>query len=338
MNIKSVLNVALLLLYCFSIGSCNDDSTDVKTSDIEKHITVIFSLSGIGDLGYNDLILKGILTAQKDNDIDLHLLFPLSTAEAEEYISDWVDYGVSDDRKSLLILASSDYEELTQKYISEEVIESRDVLLFESKNKELNASKLFISMYGTSYLAGAIAPIFGNNAAVVTANDFDSTINDAAQGFCDGFMSCGGVEYIRESLSDSWDGYSMSTESYVLASELFKQVSFIFPLAGGSNLGVYRYTRDFPEGIYTSGMDVDQSGYSTQVAFSLVKHIDVLLEDYIDIWLSDTSLPRDKVYGIESGYIELILSPTYSELCADRYDTYIKQAILKEQEYEGENL
>lgn len=338
MNMKKVISIAMLLLLCLSIGSCSKENSEVATSEVENHVTVLFSLSGIGDAGYNDLILTGVLTSERDNDIELHLLYPSSEEEAGELISDWVDYGDSEGKKSLLILASSDYETLVEKYISDEVLESRDVLLFESRNEELNVSKFLISMYGTSYLAGAIAPVFGSNAAVITANDFDSTINDAEQGFSDGFIYGGGSEYVRESLSDSWDGYAMSSEAYVLAAELYKQASFVFPLAGGSNLGVFRYTRDYPDGIYTSGMDVDQAGYSTQVAFSVVKHIDILLEDYIEMWLCDTPLPRDKVYGMESGYIELALSTSYKELCSDRYEAYINQAILKEQEYEDENL
>ncbi len=339
MKIKRVIGRAtLLLLSSLLIGSCSKESFEVDVPESQDHVTIIFSLSGIGDAGYNDLILTGALMAERENDINLHLLLPLSEEEAAEFISDWVDSGDSDDKRSLLILASSDYEAFVEEYISDEVLEQRDVLLFESRNRELSVSKFLISMYGTSYLAGAIAPLFGDNAAVITANDFDSTINDAAQGFSDGFIYGGGGDYIRESLSDSWDGYAMSSEAYVLASELYKQASFIFPLAGGSNLGVFRYTRDYPDGVYTSGMDVSQEGYSTQVAFSVVKHIDVLLQDYIEMWLEGTPLPRDMVYGMESGYIELSLSSSYEELCRARYDTYINQAILKEQEYEGEGI
>ncbi|MFR9650101.1 MAG: BMP family ABC transporter substrate-binding protein [Rikenellaceae bacterium] len=334
---KIVVNIALLLLSLW-IGGCSKDSLGVETPEVQNHVTILFSLSGVGDNGYNDLALTGVLTAQRDNDIELHLLYPTSQEEAGEFISDWVDYGSSEGKKSLLILASSDYETLVEEYIPDDVLESRDVLLFESKNQELNVSKFMISMYGTSYLAGAITPVFGENAAVITANDFDSTINDAAQGFYDGFIYGGGGGYVRESLSDSWDGYAMSSEAYILTAELSKQASFIFPLAGGSNLGVFRYTRDYPDGIYTSGVDVDQAGYSTQVAFSVMKHLDLLLEDYIDMWLNDITLPRDKVYGMESGYIELSLSPNYQELCSDRYNTYINQAILKEQEYEGDDI
>lgn len=324
----------MLLLSYLSIGSCSKVSSEASPPEVENHVTLLFSLSGIGDAGYNDLILAGVLKAERDMDISLHLLYPTSEEEAGEFISDWVDYGDSQERRSLLILASSDYEPLVEEYISDEVLQSRDVLLFESKNQELDVSKFLISMYGTSYLAGAITPLFGDSAAVMTANDYDSSINDAAQGFYDGFTYGGGGGYVQESLSDSWDGYAMSSEAYILAAELYKQASFIFPLAGGSNLGVFRYTRDYPDGIYTSGMDVVQAGYSSQVTFSVVKHIDILMEDYIQMWLSGTSLPRDKVYGMESGYIELSLSPSYQELCSQRYNIYMDQAILKEQEYE----
>lgn len=144
MNMKKVISIAMLLLLCLSIGSCSKENSEVATSEVENHVTVLFSLSGIGDAGYNDLILTGVLTSERDNDIELHLLYPFSEEEAGELISDWVDYGDSEGKKSLLILASSDYETLVEKYISDEVLESRDVLLFESRNEELNVSKFLI--------------------------------------------------------------------------------------------------------------------------------------------------------------------------------------------------
>lgn len=330
---RRLIYTLLLLCGLATTGCEKSDEIALPPTDV-KHVTMLFSLSGVGDNGYNDLILKGALQAELEMAIELHLLFPTTEQEAGRYMSDWANSDSGDGAHSLLVLASSDYEAMVNEYISDDVLNEKDVLLFESRTERDNLSSFYISMYGTSYLAGTITPIFGSSAAVICANDYDTTINDAAKGFETGFVACGGSEVERKNLSDGVEGYAMATEAYILSADIYQRHPFIFPLAGGSNLGVFRYTREYPNGTYTAGLDVDQSGLSSQVAFSVVKHIDKLLYDYIEMWTEGEQLPNNSIYGIESEYIELVLSPYYEDVCSETYNNYINQAIEKESDYE----
>lgn len=54
---------------------------------------------------------------------------------------------------------------------------------------------------------------------------------------------------------------------------------------GGSNMGIYRYLREHPDGPWVAGMDVDQSPFSSKVIGSEVKHIDDLLVQIVRDWI-----------------------------------------------------
>lgn len=98
-------------------------------------------------------------------------------------------------------------------------------------------------------------------------------------------------------------------------------------------MGIYRYLREYPNGVYTAGMDTDQSALCTQVIGSVVKHIDLLIEDYITDWLETGEMPQYKQFGLESGYVDWILSPDYKNV----FDAYMEDvretAIRKERNY-----
>lgn len=58
-------------------------------------------------------------------------------------------------------------------------------------------------------------------------------------------------------------------------------------------------------------MDYDQSGLSRNIMGSVVKHIDVVVYDYMERWLADGELPKSRVYGLESGCVDWVLSPLF---------------------------
>lgn len=328
---KSQIKLLMLLLIALSC-SCERD-IDVLPA-LEKNVYILFSPGGIGDSGYNDLILRGALQAQKENDFRLHVLSPNSVEEAEKMYSAWLQSEDDENPPTLFILAASEYEDIPAKYSSSEIGENKKVVLFETRTSQSEISTFSISMYGACYLSGAIAAIFGEQAAIICGNKNDKAVNVAVDGFYAGFMEAGGSEIIRENLSDTWEGYAMPELAYTRTAELSKQYSFIFPLAGGSNLGIFRYTREYSKGLYTAGMDVEQSRLSSQITFSVVKHIDKLLKEYVGFWLNDVALPDSAVYGLESGYIDVVLSSNYEDACCNRFNNYRNRAVMKEKEYE----
>ncbi len=101
-------------------------------------------------------------------------------------------------------------------------------------------------MYGASYIAGSIASLFSYQAAVLAANAQDLSIQRSITGFSEGFIDNGETSVSTCYISDNHEGYSMQARAYELTDSLTETHRFIYPIAGGSNQGVYRYSRENP--------------------------------------------------------------------------------------------
>lgn len=119
-----------------------------------------------------------------------------------------------------------------------------DVLLFETNGTDLPIHTFLINMYGASYIAGSIASLFSYQAAVLAANAQDLSIQRSITGFSEGFIDNGGTSVSTCYISDNHEGYSMQARAYELTDSLTETHRFIYPIAGGSNQGVYRYSRE----------------------------------------------------------------------------------------------
>ena len=104
----------------------------------------------------------------------------------------------------------------------------------------------------------------------------------------------------------------MQARAYELTDSLTETHRFIYPIAGGSNQGVYRYSRENPDKFYTAGMDVNLSAYSAHIVFSTVKHIDRAVAEYLTAWNEQKELPDlHTTYGIGSGHADIALVDEY---------------------------
>lgn len=320
----------LLLLVLLAVGCSGGVGEVTDESYASKQVIVLFSPGGIGDMGYNDQILRGLQTIRLEKNFQLLFSAPSSLEEGEKIFNDWLemDTGATE---CLFILAGNEYEEMAYRLLSANGSSEKQVLLFETMRSDIPAYTFSISMEGASYLAGAAAAsLISGEAAVLCGSSNDATVNRAATGFTKGFVDNGGTGVDVYYLSDDWTGYAMSDSAYRKTAQLAQTYRYLFPVAGGSNFGVYRYAREYPEAIYTAGMDVDQSGYADRVTCSVVKHIDQLIIYYINQWLEGKTVPQHVTYGLESGYIDLVLSPRYSESLLPIVTASREQAIEEE--------
>jgi basic membrane lipoprotein Med (substrate-binding protein (PBP1-ABC) superfamily) len=88
---------------------------------------------------------------------------------------------------------------------------------------------------------------------------------------------------------------------------------------------------------WTAGVDVYQSAYSSRVVGSLVKHIDLIVKDYLDRWIQGEKLPHHQVYGLESQYVAWLISAEYQAYFGDFVEEHLSEAITKEQAYEDKH-
>lgn len=328
------LSIALLLLVMVFVNvGCSSDDNEPEAP--QPQILFLFSPGGLGDMSYNDCILQGIQRFKREHeDIDTYIYSPGSLDEAERIFSDWLARPRSD-VPVLFVFASSDYEPMVEKHLAmHDLTDNKWLLLFESRKqfKHPHINTFQISMFGASYLAGSMAARMtdgGNGALVVLANNNDGPIAVAKDGFLKGYGRQCDVKY----LADDWTGYVAAGRTYQLMSEWAPAYDFIFPVAGGSNAGVYRYSREYAKCPYLAGMDIDQSGLSNKITGSVIKQIDKLAYEYLVEWVATRTMPESQMYGLESGYVDWGLSPGYKDDFVELMNSVRPKAIEEEKNY-----
>jgi len=337
------ISIIFLLLLGFFVACDKEDGSEEAIETEKACITFISPYSGLGDDGYYDLTFSAVTDFCAAHDVALSLKYPQSSADVTEIINNWARY--SGKSSQLLVLSNSDFEQ-PLKDANVSLDDKQHILLFESVNCDLgeNVCTFRLQRYGVSFLAGLMAAPM-EQAVVVMARPHDPALTAACAGFNDGY-STGGNRAKSIFLAEDYSGFCNPTKGYTVAAE--NSSAFIYPLAGGSNLGIYKFSRDHYD--YTqivAGMDVDCLDFFGATPFSVLVHIDNVLKTYLDGWLSG-SLPASGIsYGLASGEVDILvhdvnlppIGETFNNYAYWRsvYDTNKELAITKEGEYEKDN-
>ena len=328
----------LLAMATLSLLGCSDnDSEDdaVATNVVE----VVFSPSGFGDLGYNDIILTGLEEARKRLGFEVVMHVPASIEDGMAIYNQWARKSAPGERR-LFIFATNQYESALRQSDVHPSDANSTVLLYET-HKPIDGVYTFrIGMYGAAYLIGAYTALTqkdeaDSKAAVIAANPSDHNVDGASQGFRDGFLEAGGADATISYISDKeGDGYNMPDEAYALCNRLYESGhTFFFPVAGGSNKAVYQFSRN--QGVYTAGIDGDMSAYSGLMNCSLVKNIGSATNDFIAMWLAHKEIPKHQDFLWDSGYVSVIYCHDWKEADAQGIETFKNNITGKEAAYEN---
>lgn len=337
------LSVALLFC-CLAFAGCSrkDDSVQKSCS-----IMTIFSISGLGDFGFQDGIYTGILKSRLDNpDLFVDTYCPKSLSDVEEVIASWYADGEEEmtrefSSRRLLILCDDSYGDILEKHPEWRNDGYNDILLLDSRRTELDVYTCYVTLYGASNLAGQIAMSLGmDKAAVISANPFYGSIIEGTDGFVDGFSIAGGTISRTDDvhyLADGIDGGFTETEKAFQLSDTLQELgyNFVFPICGGSNHGVFRYARQHEKDgcFHTCGMDADQQSFSNHILFSICKRMDIVVDKFISNWLSSAkSLDKHAFRYLDSSEVEIVMSRKQS-VDAAQMESMRKKAIAAEKEY-----
>lgn len=316
-------------------SDADEPATPSQGDGLTPQIIFLFSPGGLGDMSYNDCILEGVQGFKRSHpEVDVFLYSPASMEEADRIFSDWMKRPGSD-IPVVFCLASSDFEPLVDLYTAEySLTPNKRILLFESLRQypDDKISTFQVSMYGASYLAGVSASqsLNARNALILLGSSEDEPIESARDGFIEGY---GGKSYEVEYLASDWSGYVMANLTYQRMSEWTGAYDFIFPVAGGSNTGIYRFARENPDAPWLAGMDVDQSELSDKITGSVVKRFDILINEYFTQWLHTGQMPPGQIYGLDSGYVDWQLAPLHAAALREAVDAARPLAIEKEKDY-----
>lgn len=341
-KMKNILIIsALFILF---VGCGKQDEPVPGNVQLCADITVVTPLSGLGDNGYNDEALAGVLKAVSNSSIDVSLLRPKTLEQVGEYVRQWSTHETSNRR--LLILADAEYSGLLSDVNTSP---SKSVLLFENDGKSISSdiATFRISRYGTAYLSGCLA-MGSEKVHIIHGKKGDPTSEEAAKGFADGYLkSRHDGKIIYHSLSDTYSGWSMPDSLYRLAAE--NQNDFFFPLAKGSNAGVYKFSRESPFVLMLiTGMDVDCSTYSKRVPFSMLVDVKKVVKDYVSRWISGENISGHRDFGMKDEVTSVKFSTLFYEIndiwegyynepeyWQNIYETNYDEAVRKEADYEA---
>ena len=360
-----------LFVFIFSLSSCNnsiDDGSSVQTVASKGGIIAFYPPNGLGDNSYVDSFCSGVQKAAVKNNLLVYDICPKNWEDAKKLVDDYIPacYKLAKEHKLPVIFIFGDEGYLS--YFSSCLADkpgTASFLLFDSKETNLPAvNTVYMPLYGVSYLAGVAAknlPSKKENARILAmiANDTSQSVKDALNGFIAGkgaewnkkvydynfaeWSQADSDEFDRlnfavVSLKNAKDtsGYYSADVSYALA--LFAQkinpFDIFFPVCGGSVHGLLRYNREKgSDSFYTIGMDSDLSVYTSQVPFSVVKHVDSVIQKCIEQWLSE-KLPHHQEFTLADGYTELVISKSYKDRLSAAVQEARQTAIESEREYE----
>lgn len=322
------------IIALFLCTACTKQGGTEELPSKRYEVDVLFSSSGLGDSGYNDIILYGIQQASVLHGLNLTMHLTDSISLGWTMYQQWLADGDSEDTLRMFIFAGNDYEaQLRQS--PPEAMEGKRVVLFETDSHIPNVYTFGLETYGAAYYIGVMAGEIVYSAGVLAANPVDPNLKHCIDGFRDGYtqgnpMADFAVHYLAE---EQGMGYDMVDRAYRMSFELFQHHSFVFPLAGNSNMGVWRNMREYPGRIYSAGIDGDMSRFSHQIIASLVKRLDLAIEELIAAWLYGELANENVRYGLDTEFVEVAVASEYKEFFAPLIEGLEQVAIEKEREY-----
>jgi len=345
----------ILSLCCMmALASCSKDDALEPDGDFvrQAEVTYLVSPNGLGDNGYNDAAAEGIFAFAGQTGTRLRLLLPSDEAEAEAMYRQWITENAAQD-SAVLVVGSEAYGSLVAQTPLGLTGRGTRVLLFESGLTDLpdGASAFIINRYGVAYLCGAMSGML--SALVFAAAPGYATLNDAISGFMDGYEAhhAEGKKAELIYLADGETGFAMPDSAYHVLSRRMEDFFFynemVFPLLGGSGVGVLRCMNDYESNLgLIIGMDVDQSSMSPRVPFSMVIRTGDVLHNYLDDWLAGQDWPKSRTIGMSEGGTAVMLHPSFYErkvltlgsysdpnTFQGLYDAYKNEAMRKEEAY-----
>lgn len=333
--------LAACLTSCFSDSNSSSAIAEPGCTPDKCLIYAVYSVAGIGDQGYQDLVYYGVNKAVKDYSVSVENVQPYSLDSAEKFIQTFFDETKKDGyKKRLLLLSTDEYNGLFKDHPKWKQSKTNSILVIGNNRDSIDAYAWDVSLYGASYQAGRTIYELGlDSVGVLGANSKTKAVQDAIQGFSDGYKKASSrtleVDYgfLEE---EEGTGFDENLAAYLFASFVYMkhQFDFIFPVIGGGSVEIYRFMREMRDSIsfYSCGIDVNQEHQSDNIPFSIEKKTDLLVFDFVSKWVLEEEIPSDFIGTLDSKYADIVVSKNYSDW-QSHFDKYLKEAQDAEHSY-----
>lgn len=336
---KVILRLILLSIFLYS---CSNHKEDLNIFKYDTEVVAVFTPRGIGDQSSAGQLYSGIITTTDALGISFRPITPKTYEEGAKTIAQ-LTAGNEKGRKRLIISTDPEYSDYLKDLANEGRVinsDSTKLLVFDGDFTHTDIYTAHIPLYGMMYKAGYVASRMNDveNARIYIANNKYRYIREGKDGFIDGFAhnKASNIDVVDLSSinDDNTEGFQKSTAAYIYyAPESIGTYDMVLPLCGETAMGFLRYNREFPGNFYTVGVGTDMSAYSPDVPFSCIEHLDRIVSQCITDW-TDNRLSHYRTFGIDEGWVELIISENYRNTLQSVADEIHAQAVELEGNYE----
>lgn len=349
------LIIFLIILFVGCTKRGPDSGPDGNGEQLE--VIVLFSPEGFYGFGYNDRFLAGIEEASSKYGFTYQFHVPDSLSDGADIYNEWLDREYdSGTEKSLFIFSSNIYEETFAALDPPAENSSKEVLIFDIPQEVPNAYSIHVATYGAGYyILKELCRTYYQYSVLfdsymfhfMLANEYDMELKRTYDGCVDGIASYQVPEntttsntisylYQRYGTDDAefekFLGYEDEEIAYVTSLLICKEYptsfNFLIPIAGASNLGAYRYTNMHPIITAAMGMYLENS----YPPISIVKCMDVVLDDFFQLWVEGGDIPKYTQYSLGSEGVKISIS-NFMNMGISFDEDFFQEAIIKEKEY-----
>lgn len=314
---RKLLLLLLLLIFWTNITA----SSNIK-------VAVVYSIGGLGDEGYNDLVHKGLNEAKKELGIDFDYYEPADpTKESEQQLKNYAESG---EYELILTVGFSVKDSLVK--IAQEYPEQRFAIIDEVVDNADNIISITFNVEDESFLAGIVAGLKTKTGNVGFIGGSESPLITKYES---GFKK--GAKYINKDIKVlvSYLGGYNAFYNPKLAEEktnvlIKKNADVFYHAAGASGQGVINSAKK--NGKYVIGVDSDQNWMDEEVVLaSAVKNIDIAVYDIIKKLADRTLENKIYIYGLDEGGVGLVLGK--KEIIGRENAEKIKEIEIKKVKY-----
>ena len=327
---------SLLMAAAIMVGCTREPiilpNPDEEQASSKPLVIVIYGPNSLGDRSYCDLIYSGVEKAAKIYGLRTLQLSPGSQEEGLAYLEAIIREmeQASDTVRRLLITPGVGYDAYIR--ANSHRLESNpraDLLYMETSTPLIDkGSTFYIDYYGAMYMGGCMVHYFAEDLQTYTsrklvtlalANPYTQSVKEAGEGFVAGFNDTQGpkplVLHTRYLSQDPASGFTLSDTAAmrIVNEEIYyfgstpKDFTLV-PVCGGSMHSLIRALRTTTLIAFNQyiGIDGDMNIDRYFCPFSIVKHIDKVMENYIEMWLTDT-MPKHQTFGLAERITEVII-------------------------------
>ena len=364
----------LLLVIFMALTACTKDGNTIYQTNPDEEkpstaplVTVIYGPNSLGDRSYCDKISMGVEAAAKKYGVRTLQLSPESEEQGLAYLEMMFQQmeNATDSVRRLFVIPTTLYDGYIRANNKRlEKNPNADLLYLETTTPlDGKGSTFYIDYYGAMYMGGCLIHYEASQvAALILANPYTESVREAGKGFQAGFNDTPQwdekyplelhVRYLSEEPEGGFEIADSTAIRIILEEshswfEHYPEWSFaaggennltIVPVCGGAMNPLIRSVLLNSDGGFTFvGVDRDMAIDWGYCSYSIVKHIDKVMEDYIGQWLNST-MPKHQTFGLSDGVTGIVASDQFTQMF-DYYqidmDILRQVAIGKEEERYG---